>query len=91
MKLNLVGVVKVLVQQESKLSNMTYSISEEKIERYSRNILLPEIAGLGQEKLLKSKVMVVGAGGLGSPVIMYLSAVLKICPALSSSLYSPSQ
>ena len=51
------------------------ALSNLNLERYSRNILLPEIGGVGQEKLLKSKVLVVGAGGLGSPVIMYLSAV----------------
>ena len=51
------------------------ALSNLNLERYSRNILLPEIGGVGQEKLLRSKVLVVGAGGLGSPVIMYLSAV----------------
>ncbi len=45
------------------------------LERYSRNILLPEIGGIGQQKLLESKVLVIGAGGLGSPVIMYLAAL----------------
>ena len=40
-----------------------------------RNILLPEIGGKGQQKLFNSKVLVVGAGGLGSPVIMYLAAL----------------
>ncbi len=63
-----------MVQLELKLNKMVHSISEEKIERYSRNIILPEIGGKGQEKLLKSKVLVIGAGGLGSPVIMYLAA-----------------
>ena len=38
------------------------------LERYSRNILLPEIGGKGQEKLLSSKVLVIGAGGLGLPL-----------------------
>jgi len=45
------------------------------LERYSRNILLPEIGGKGQEKLLSSKVLVIGAGGLGSPLIIYLAAL----------------
>ncbi len=48
--------------------------TDQQIERYSRNIILPEIGGKGQEKLLKSKVLVIGAGGLGSPVIFYLAA-----------------
>ena len=48
--------------------------SEEQIHRYARHILLREVGGVGQEKLLKSKVLVIGAGGLGSPVILYLAA-----------------
>jgi adenylyltransferase/sulfurtransferase len=43
-------------------------------ERYSRQIMIPYFGLESQEKLLKSKVLVVGAGGLGSPVIMYLAA-----------------
>jgi molybdopterin/thiamine biosynthesis adenylyltransferase/rhodanese-related sulfurtransferase len=42
--------------------------------RYSRHLLLPEIGEEGQERLLASKVLLVGAGGLGSPVILYLAA-----------------
>ncbi len=49
------------------------SLSEEQIERYSRQILLPKVGGKGQEKLLASKVLVIGAGGLGSPVAAYLA------------------
>ncbi|NWF92898.1 MAG: HesA/MoeB/ThiF family protein [Syntrophaceae bacterium] len=45
----------------------------EKIERYSRQILLPEVGGKGQEKLLTAKVLIVGVGGLGSPVACYLA------------------
>ncbi|MBX7201070.1 MAG: molybdopterin-synthase adenylyltransferase MoeB [Rhodospirillaceae bacterium] len=48
--------------------------SEEQIRRYARHILLKEVGGVGQEKLLKSKVLVIGAGGLGSPLILYLAA-----------------
>lgn len=48
--------------------------TEEQINRYARHILLPEVGGVGQEKLLKSRVLVVGAGGLGSPLILYLAA-----------------
>src|SRR5580658_6528181 len=43
-------------------------------ERYSRHILLPEVGEVGQAKLLKSKMLLLGAGGLGSPAIMYLAA-----------------
>jgi adenylyltransferase/sulfurtransferase len=47
---------------------------EDQIERYARHIVLREIGGTGQAKLLQSKVLVVGAGGLGSPLLMYLAA-----------------
>jgi adenylyltransferase/sulfurtransferase len=47
---------------------------EDQIQRYARHILLPEVGGIGQAKLLKSKVLVIGAGGLGSPVVLYLAA-----------------
>ncbi len=52
----------------------TMDFTEEQIERYSRHIILPEIGGVGQAKLLKSKVFVLGAGGLGSPALLYLAA-----------------
>ncbi|MCR4288740.1 MAG: molybdopterin-synthase adenylyltransferase MoeB [Candidatus Scalindua sp.] len=48
--------------------------TEEQINRYSRHIILPEVGGKGQMKLLKSKVFLVGAGGLGSPAAFYLAA-----------------
>src|SRR3972149_9962883 len=47
---------------------------EDQIDRYSRQIILPEVSGRGQKKLLKSKVLIIGAGGLGSPCSMYLAA-----------------
>ena len=48
--------------------------TEDQILRYSRHILLPEVGGEGQEKILNAKVVLVGAGGLGSPVGYYLAA-----------------
>ncbi len=45
------------------------------MERYSRNIAVSEIGLEGQEKLIDSKVLVIGAGGLGSPVLLYLASV----------------
>jgi sulfur-carrier protein adenylyltransferase/sulfurtransferase len=48
--------------------------TEEQVQRYSRHIILPNIGGKGQRKLLDSSVLVIGAGGLGSPVAMYLAA-----------------
>ncbi len=49
-------------------------LSDAQVERYARHILLREVGGVGQQKLLNAKVLVIGAGGLGSPVLMYLAA-----------------
>ena len=50
------------------------SLTEAQRDRYSRHILLPEVGESGQAKLLKSKVLMIGAGGLGSPAALYLAA-----------------
>lgn len=49
-------------------------LQEAQIQRYARHIVLQEVGGIGQSKLLAAKVLVVGAGGLGSPLLMYLAA-----------------
>ncbi len=49
-------------------------MTPEERERYSRHILLKEVGGQGQQKLMAAKVLVAGAGGLGSPIISYLAA-----------------
>ncbi len=49
-------------------------LSETQIRRYARHILLQEVGGAGQARLLHAKVLVVGAGGLGSPLLLYLAA-----------------
>ena len=49
--------------------------TKKQIERYSRQIILKKIGAAGQKKLLKSSVLIVGAGGLGSPIAIYLTAL----------------
>ena len=49
--------------------------SKKQIERYSRQIILKKIGVIGQKKLLNSSVLIVGAGGLGSPIAIYLAAL----------------
>jgi molybdopterin/thiamine biosynthesis adenylyltransferase len=50
------------------------SLSDPQFTRYARHLILDEVGEDGQEKLLASRVLVVGAGGLGSPLLMYLAA-----------------
>jgi molybdopterin-synthase adenylyltransferase len=49
-------------------------LTTEELERYARHIVLRDIGGPGQQKLKQARVLVVGAGGLGAPVLMYLAA-----------------
>ena len=50
------------------------SLSSEELERYARHIVLHEIGGPGQQRLRAARVLVIGAGGLGSPALLYLAA-----------------
>jgi adenylyltransferase/sulfurtransferase len=50
------------------------ALSKEQIARYSRQLILPEVGVKGQERLLRASVLIVGAGGLGSPAALYLAA-----------------
>ncbi len=50
------------------------ALSSDELERYARHIVLPEVGGPGQNKLKKSRVLVIGAGGLGAPNLQYLAA-----------------
>ena len=58
-------------QVDKKLMKFT----KNQIERYSRQIILKKIGTIGQKKLFKSRVLIVGAGGLGSPIAIYLTAL----------------
>lgn len=51
-----------------------FQFTDKQIERYSRHIILPQVGGKGQKKILSSRVLVLGAGGLGSPAAYYLAA-----------------
>ncbi|WP_298283876.1 molybdopterin-synthase adenylyltransferase MoeB [Acidocella sp.] len=53
---------------------MELSFTEDEIQRYSRHILLRELGGAGQARLRSGRVLIVGAGGLGSPLALYLAA-----------------
>ena len=48
-------------------------ITKKQIDRYSRQIILKKIGVIGQKKILKSRVLIIGAGGLGSPIAIYLA------------------
>lgn len=50
------------------------ALNDDQLERYARHIILKEVGGPGQQKLMNAKVLVIGAGGLGSPLLMYLAA-----------------
>lgn len=61
-------------KDEGRSWEVPQTLDQNQRKRYSRHILLPEVGEAGQQKLLDSKVLVLGAGGLGSPAAMYLAA-----------------
>ena len=48
-------------------------LTSEQVKRYSRHIIMPQVGSIGQRKLMQSKVLIIGAGGLGSPAAVYLA------------------
>jgi molybdopterin/thiamine biosynthesis adenylyltransferase/molybdopterin converting factor small subunit len=50
-----------------------YALTPERVTRYSRHIIMPQVGSVGQRKLFEAKVLIIGAGGLGSPVALYLA------------------
>lgn len=50
------------------------NFSAEELERYARHLVLPEVGGPGQQKLKAARILIIGAGGLGAPIIQYLAA-----------------
>ncbi len=59
------------------------ALTDAQLERYARHLILKQIGVKGQKALLAGKVLVIGAGGLGSPVLSYLAA--RTCSARSST------
>ena len=62
------------MSQEIPIENLSQGLSAEEVKRYSRHLSLSEVGPKGQQKLKKSKVLIIGAGGLGCPVGLYLAA-----------------
>ncbi|MFX1251871.1 MAG: molybdopterin-synthase adenylyltransferase MoeB [Promethearchaeota archaeon] len=62
------------LKQELKQPKSEGNFSHQEIERYSRHLILPEVGMKGQRKLKEARVLLIGAGGLGSPLILYLAA-----------------
>ena len=62
------------MSQEIPIEDLSQGLSALEVKRYSRHLSLSEVGPEGQQKLKKSKILIVGAGGLGCPVGLYLAA-----------------
>lgn len=60
--------------QPGPLVDPAADLSPDEVERYSRHLIIPEVGAIGQRRLKNAKVLVIGAGGLGSPALLYLAA-----------------
>jgi molybdopterin/thiamine biosynthesis adenylyltransferase len=69
-----VGEPKSPSRSEKAVKKDFFGLTQDQIVRYSRQLILKEVGGRGQRKLMESKVLIVGAGGLGSPAALYLAA-----------------
>src|SRR5262249_8808342 len=65
---------KIRFQRVVIIARLTTMLGTEELERYARHIVLREVGGPGQAKLKAARVLVIGAGGLGAPVLLYLAA-----------------
>lgn len=70
----LLGKLRSKAKSDESPAQQTGTFSETEINRYARHMIMREIGGLGQKKLKEAKVLVIGAGGLGSPALLYLAA-----------------
>jgi molybdopterin/thiamine biosynthesis adenylyltransferase len=65
------GPVREIEEKVETMTQSTTNLTPQQVKRYSRHIIMPQIGSAGQRKLLESKVLIVGAGGLGGPVALY--------------------
>ncbi len=63
-----------VVRESQSCEGKAMMLSDDEIERYARHLVLREVGGPGQQKLKRARVLVVGAGGLGAPLLLYLAA-----------------